>query len=132
MFIQPLQHYCRKLSVTFFIIIALLLTGEAHAVTGYGDRSCSKWIRDRAAAKQQDPSEEVIWEQLADQTWLMGYLTGLAVARRSDYLKKPDYETLNAWIDNYCTKNPRDSLGTASTALYNGLENDMVQYDASR
>jgi len=132
MFIQPLQHYCQKLLLTFFIIIALLLTGEAHSATGYGDRACSKWNRDRAAAKQQNPSEEVIWEQLVDQTWLMGYLSGLAVTRRSDFLKKPGYETLVAWIDNYCTKNPRDSLGTASTALSNELENEMKQYEASR
>ncbi|MEJ2572358.1 MAG: hypothetical protein P8164_02025 [Gammaproteobacteria bacterium] len=116
------------------MIIALLLTGEAHAaaVTGYGDRPCSKWIRDQAAAKQHNPSEDVIWEQLVDQTWLMGYLTGMAVARRSDYLKKPDYETLNAWVDNYCTKNPRDSLGTASTALFNELESKMDHYEVSR
>lgn len=116
------------------MILALLLTGEAYAmsVTGYGDRPCSKWIRDQAAAKQQDPSEDVIWEQLVDQTWLMGYLTGMAVARRSDYLRKPDYATLNAWIDNYCKKNPSDSLGTASTALFDELENKMEHYEVSR
>ena len=128
MFTQALQRYCFAL----FMIVALLLTGEAHAVTGYGDRSCSKWIRDRAAAKQQNPSAEVIWEQLVDETWLMGYLSGLAVARHSNYLKKPDYDTLNTWIDNYCAKNPRDLLGTASYGLAKELEEEMEQYEASR
>ena len=116
----------------FLMVITLLLTCEANAVTEIGDRSCSKWIHDRAAAKQQNPSDEVIWEQLVDETWLMGYLSGLAVANGINYLNKPDFDTLNAWIDSYCAKNPKRLLGTASTALSKELQSDMEQYEASR
>jgi hypothetical protein len=132
MFTQTLQHCCHKLLFALFIIIALLLTRETCAVTEIGDRTCSKWNRDRTAAKQPNPSADVIWEQLVDETWLMGYLSGLAVARHSDYMKKPDYDTLNAWVDNYCAKNPGVRLGTASLGLAKELEKKMEQYEASR
>jgi len=62
----------------------------------------------------------------------MGFLSGLAVARHSDYLKKPDYDTLNAWIDNYCAKHPGDQVGTASLGLAKELEQQLEQYEASR
>lgn len=132
MFTQPLQRCRRKLSFALFIIVTLLLAGEACAVTEVGDRTCSKWVRDREAAKQRNPSAEVIWEQMVDETWLMGYLSGLAVARHSDYMKKPDYDTLNAWVDDYCAKNPGVLLGTASLGLAKELEKKMEQYEASR
>ena len=132
MFTQAFQRCCQKLPHTLFVIIALLLTSEAHAVVKIGDRPCSKWTRDRAAARQQNPSAEVVWEQLVDDTWLMGYLTGLAVAGQSDYLREPDFDSLNAWIDNYCAKNPRDLLGTASNALSTELQKQMGRYEASR
>ena len=77
-------------------------------------------------------SSDEMWEELADVTWLMGYLTGVAVESDSDFLKIPDTEYINRWVDNYCAQHPGHYLGTASTQFHHTLLEKSHQYNVSR
>jgi hypothetical protein len=121
-----------KLAVLLFMSLSLMLSSEANAVTGIGDRSCAKWVHDRDAAKQINASPDDIWEELADDSWLLGFLTGVAVESYSNYLEQPDVDFINVWVDNYCAQHPRHNLAVASHQLYLDLSAKMNQFKVSR
>lgn len=50
--------------------------------------------------------------------WMLGFLSGRAVATNIDILKKPDYQSINLWVDNYCRANPLMTLVDAGDALF--------------
>jgi hypothetical protein len=114
-----------KTLILLFLSLSLLLSSEANALTVIGDRTCQKWIHDRNAAKKANPSPDEIWQELADESWLMGFLTGVAVESYTDYLKQPNAEAINIWVDNYCAQHPLNFLGTASHQLYLDLRAKM-------
>ena len=77
------------------------------AVSVRGAPSCGTWVKNR-------PNHD--WSSLVDQSWLLGYLSGVAVAGNQDFLHT-DNDSLFLWIDNYCQGNPLDHLFDAGDAL---------------
>jgi hypothetical protein len=89
-------------------MILLVGVGDANALTTVGDRSCGQW-----EGRAQNG-----YAKLAIESWLMGFLTGLAVGTDKDVLAVPDGASLMLWMDNYCRANPLDTIGTGGKALY--------------
>lgn len=54
---------------------------------------------------------------LATEAWLMGYLSAVAVERKSDFLASTDSKSAAFWMDNYCKANPLKHIGTAAQQL---------------
>ena len=56
--------------------------------------------------------------------WLGGYMSGVNtwVPGKKDWAGGTDSSGLMAWIDNYCGKNPLDSVGRAALKLFLHLE----------
>jgi hypothetical protein len=56
-----------------------------------------------------------------DQTWLVGYLSGVVAGSGMDFLIGTDNETIYAMVDDYCQANPQGQLAAAGTDLARGL-----------
>ncbi|RSZ47733.1 MULTISPECIES: hypothetical protein [unclassified Variovorax] len=100
----------KRLAIT--ILIALFATPFAHAVTIKAMASCGKWISDREA----DGSVAI-----TNAYWVMGFLSGQAVATGKEVLKGTDASSVMLWMDNYCRKNPLNDSGEAANTLFDEL-----------
>ena len=92
------------------ILAALMAAVGLHvqAIGIVGARSCGAWI---ANSTQTTASRE------ADRAWLVGFLSGLAIGARKDFLRGIDSDSMYLWIDNYCRANPLKFLDSAGVAL---------------
>lgn len=81
-----------------------------------GAPKCGAWLKDR---------KEEGWAGLADQSWLLGYLTGLS-STFGDILKEPDGESLFVWMDNYCRASPLDNVAAGGLQLAQVLQKRMA------
>jgi hypothetical protein len=69
-------------------------------------KDCGEWLRERQSK-----------EKHAEQSWMLGYLSGLAVGTKRDFLRGTSSEALKLWVDNYCKVNPLNNLGVAGAEL---------------
>jgi hypothetical protein len=82
-------------------------------IIGFGTASCGEWTSARAAT---DPKTVIL------MSWVGGYLSaynviGIVRGKFDNITGGVDGEGLWAWIDNYCSQNPLDSLAFATTSL---------------
>ncbi|BDC37783.1 hypothetical protein PTKU15_10800 [Paraburkholderia terrae] len=84
------------------------VTTSAYATTTIGNRTCGQW-----SARKQNT-----YITFAIEAWLMGYMTGLAVASGDDVLAGTDADSIYLWMDNYCQSHPLDRVGTGATDLF--------------
>lgn len=70
--------------------------------------SCGEWIVHR------EKSDTLA---LGNASWLLGYLSGLAVSSGKDYLSVTDNASIYKWMDNYCRANPLRDLINGGNAL---------------
>lgn len=95
----------------------------SHAVESRGARSCANWQDGRLAEKDA-------YSRIAeiDQTWLVGYMSGLVAGAGLDFFAGTDNPTLFAMVDDYCVATPTGNLATAGVAVARQLmlEKGMV------
>lgn len=84
----------------------------SHAVESRGARSCANWQEGRLAEKEA-------YSRIAeiDQTWLVGYMSGLVAGSGLDFFAGTDNRTLFAMVDDYCVLTPTGNLATAGVAV---------------
>ena len=70
--------------------------------------SCGEWVVHR------EKSDTLA---LSNASWLVGYLSGLAVGSGKDYLSGTDNVSIYRWMDNYCRANPLRDLSYGGNAL---------------
>ena len=102
----------KKSSAIVLAASSLLLSAtafEAQAVTILGSRSCGTWVSERSLKSLG---------ALVNETWLVGYLSGLAYGSDKDFLKGTDNESLFLWVDNYCRANPLKTTFEAGETLH--------------
>jgi hypothetical protein len=83
-----------------------------------GSYSCGAWVQNRANG---GVSAELT------QGWLLGFMSGLATASRTDILKGRDPTSLYLWIDNYCRANPLQYTDDAGQMLYFEIQKSMMK-----
>lgn len=98
-------------------VVMSALAFDASATTTVGAPSCGSWVSERAKGQTM--------MTLAEQNWLVGYLSGVAVGAASDFLKGTDNASLFLWVDNYCRANPLKNLAAAGTELAVELDKQM-------
>jgi len=101
----------KKNCVNLLAVLSLVLSAtafDAKAQTVRGSRSCGSWVSERALGSID----------LAIETWLLGYLSGLAVGTGKDFIKGTDNPSIFLWVDNYCRANPLKSLHEAGLNLH--------------
>lgn len=95
--------------------IAAAASSEA-SVLIRGAAKCGSWVSDRNVGGALTAANEF---------WLLGYLSGLAVGARLDFMRTADPKSLELWMDNYCRNNPLDSIATGADALATELVKRM-------
>ncbi len=70
--------------------------------------SCGEWVSHR------EKSDTLA---LGNTSWLLGYLSGLAVGRGKDFLSGTDNGSIYKWMDNYCRTNPLRDVSSGGIAL---------------
>lgn len=97
--------------------IALMLSGEP-AMAGVfvrGVPTCSEWEAARA------PVEEDRFQDEGRRTWLLGFLSGLAIGQNKEFwgdAKALDNDSAYRWVDDYCREHPTKSLDDAGVLLF--------------
>ena len=115
----------------------VLLTGSAAAASVRGARSCATWITQRDLEKANQTSNSTA------NTWLIGYLSGLAEGMNKEFWGVSNLESLDSasgmsrevggesddhsldstfvylWMDKYCRANPRKSTHDGALQLFN-------------
>jgi hypothetical protein len=93
------------------LISTQLIAGETYI--GLGAKACGSWTSRRASVQQQ----------VAFESWLFGYLSGLNVLSSGDVLKGRDVGGLTGWMDNYCRSNPLELVIIGANGLALELKN---------
>ena len=70
--------------------------------------SCGEWIVHR------EKSDTLA---LSNASWLLGYLSGMAVASGKDTLSGTENSSIYKWMDAYCRKNPLRDVSSGGNAL---------------
>ena len=97
--------------------IALMLFSEATlAVSIRGPRSCGSWIEDRDMERRGAGMN-------TGTSWLIGFLSGLAMATGKEFWGKPNVNLLDngsvyLWMDNYCRANPLKDIDDGGIELF--------------
>lgn len=85
-------------------------------VLGDGNAPCSEWTKERTA-------KSYLGVELG--AWALGYISGANVMQNyKDNLlvgTNEETNTMEAWIDDYCIKNPADKLFVATSLLVTTL-----------
>ncbi|HEX5393561.1 MAG TPA: hypothetical protein VFW68_09780 [Rhodocyclaceae bacterium] len=104
---------CLMLGTTWFAASA------AYAVESRGARSCASWQSGRLAENEG-------YSRMAEinQTWLVGYMSGLVAGSGLDFLVGTDNPTVFAMVDDYCVSTPAGNLATAGVAVARQLMQD--------
>lgn len=69
-----------------------------------------------------DRAQPNSWQAVGDGAWLVGFLSGIAVAKNSDFIKGTDGESILLWMDNYCRSNPLKGISDGGGALFYELK----------
>lgn len=95
----------------------LVLPAQAQlTVTARGARPCAAWNDNRLEERAGHPFKAEV-----HQTWLVGYLSGLAAGAGVDFLAGSGNDALFLRVDEYCRANPGAHLGLAGTAIARDL-----------
>jgi hypothetical protein len=105
-----------KMNPNSLLVGCFLLASSAVALSSPSDGgaearqapSCGEWIVHR------EKSDTLA---LGNASWLLGYLSGMAISSGKDYLSGTDNSSIYNWMDNYCRKNPLRDLSSGGNAL---------------
>ncbi|MGO8755313.1 MAG: hypothetical protein ACLQHK_08790 [Gallionellaceae bacterium] len=95
------------------VVFAIAFSASSNAVVARGARSCQIWAKDRA--------ENSILG-VADETWLVGYLSGLAYGSNIDVLQAADNDSIFLWMDEYCKSHPLGNMTGGANRLFSQLK----------
>jgi hypothetical protein len=101
----------RVLAVTLGLMVSIAAApdGADQAVTmGVGNDSCGSWTANRKAHGVRE---------VADISWVVGYLSAAATWGHVNPLKGTDAEGVWAWMDNYCRAHPLTNIIDAASAF---------------
>lgn len=103
---EGLGGMLRRLLGMGVVLMLLQMPEEAWAFRTIGVPSCGDWVESR----QSHPSTA----ELANKSWLMGYMTGMADGLPSEVapnlLGETDGDSLVVWMDNYCKAHPLENV----------------------
>lgn len=99
-----------------FLVACLLLASSAIALASPSDGgvetrqapSCGEWVVHR------EKSDTLA---LGNASWLLGYLSGMAIGGGKNFLPGTENSSIYKWMDNYCRKNPLRDLSSGGNAL---------------
>ena len=94
------KSICKLIAIICLSLITL--NANAKPIMVNGSTNCGDWVANLDVQKK---------------SWLLGYLSGLAVGRQQDILKETSNESIFLWMDNYCKANPLENVIHAGNIL---------------
>lgn len=90
------------------LAIAVLCTvpydADCKGIQLRGGRSCEAWLRNTHSAVSIGGG---------DESWLIGFLSGIALMSERDFLRGTDNDAIFVWVDKYCQANPSKEVADA-------------------
>lgn len=111
----------RLLAIALGLCIAA--NAAAQTVTARGARSCALWNENRV----DERGGHLLGAQFY-QTWLVGYLSGMAAGTGVDLLGGLPNAPLFQRVDRYCAENPGANLAQAGATVARELMQSGVIY----
>lgn len=101
-----MRHKCTT------IVLAILCTSASlvHAagtVNFVGVRSCGEWFSNKSSYLLKSNQE----------SWLLGYLSGLASVTGKDFITGTENSTLFQWVDDFCRAKPIEEIDSAANEI---------------
>lgn len=107
------------------LLLGCCLAAQAAAqvtVTTRGARSCAAWAENRLDEREGHPLKAQV-----HQTWLVGFLSGMAASSGVDFMARTRNEPLFLMVDRYCGENPGANLAQAGTVIAQELMAQTAQ-----
>lgn len=97
-----------KRTICTLVAIATLggVSNSANALTTRGSSSCGEWVSEGSRY---------------GMTWLLGYLSGLAMGTGHDVLSGTDHKSIELWMTNYCKANPLSNIADGGEEIFFAL-----------
>ena len=109
---QIMKNIYKPLTIAVLFAIGISANAENEdTIIVKGSSDCDSWIDGR---KFND--------NVQNKSWLLGYLSGLAVGKDIDILRDRNYQSIFLWMDKYCDANPLEKTGNAGEKLFNELK----------
>lgn len=101
-------------TVVFAILFTCASLAQAAATVNFvGVRSCGEWFSNKSSELLKSNQE----------SWLLGYLSGLASVTRKDFITGTDNSTLFQWVDDFCRAKPIEDIDSAANEIARKLIN---------
>ena len=97
-----------KLLKLILIVFTIGFSTSSNALDVVGTASCGDWVKDRADNGRN---------KVAKESWLVGYLSGIAIDSNKDFLKFNDTNSFYLWMDDYCKSNPLSNTSAGGKKL---------------
>jgi hypothetical protein len=104
---------CGVLAATF---VLTAMQASAEDVTVRGSQTCQAYL---------DAKRNSVQEAVKDLTWLLGYMSGLAVGTHVNILGNDNADSMLKWLDIYCQAYPAKYLSDAGDLYYRFLKEQM-------
>jgi hypothetical protein len=98
--------------------------GGTFTVRGVGLDSCGAWSEHRRGPAPDDPQHG--WPRMVQESWVLGYVSSFDEHSLVP-IGRVDNVALLAWVDNYCSGHPLDSVQQASDSLIQELGSRISQ-----
>lgn len=109
---QIMKNIYKRLTIAVLFAIGINANAENEGtIIVKGSSDCSSWIDGKK-----------LNDNVQNKSWLLGYLSGLAVSKNIDILRDRNYQSIFLWMDSYCDANPLEKTGNAGEKLFNELK----------
>lgn len=98
------------------VLAVTAMQASAEDVTVRGSGTCQGFL---------DAERNSVPEAVKQLTWLLGYVSGLAVATEVDVLGNHDPDSMLKFVDNYCERYPAKYLSNAGNMYYQFRKEQM-------
>jgi hypothetical protein len=104
-----------------FALVAADENGQYATLSAPNESSCGTFLSARDEAHRGQFARQNMYK-----SWLMGFITGYDFGAPDTYDIAPsmDLDTMMAWVENYCRRNPMATFGEGAGALVTQLTPD--------
>lgn len=109
---ESMRNIRISLAVTFLMVVSGYATNaSAGAIQGAGAIPCSKWVEDRASGDHN-----------MTLAWVMGFMSSYnhyinESGKKNGVFWENNYNSIALWMDNYCRRNPLETVYSGSYML---------------
>lgn len=118
-----MRPYIGRVMKTIFVSTLLAVVCSAQANVIRGSTPCGEWnTQQQLNSQSQSQNQSAAMSVLVHHAWIMGYLSGVNLTSRVDFLNGAGGEGIFQWLDSYCAANPLNDATEGADALIKVLK----------